>query len=232
MCFSASASIGSSIVLTTLGVLTLKNAKSNKQLLYIAWIPCLFALQQLSEGIVWLSLNGLQPFESVFEFSQYLFLFFALAVWPVWIPFSVLMAENKPNRRLVLLLILSIGIALAGFNLYELYLQKSNARAFFNSIHYGLHLPDIEWIYFIPVIFPSLISSLRSMWQFGVLILAAAIVSEYLYEETYLSVWCFFSAIVSVSILKIIRDNVEMPSTDYLETVKNRIVDRFNNFFR
>ena len=211
MCFSASASIGSSIVLASLGALTLKSAKSNRQLFYLALIPCLFAFEQFSEGMVWLSAEGIQPSAPIFELFKYIFLFFALALWPTWIPFALLMAENQPKRRFLLSLTLAFGVALAGYDLYLVYVQKPDAHIFFNSIQYSIQLPDLLWLYYVPTVIPTLISSLRGMWVYGILVLIMAPAANYLYHDTFLSVWCFFSAIVSLCLIKILRDNATVP---------------------
>jgi hypothetical protein len=55
MCFSASASFGASLVLSVIGVATIKNTRHREQLPF-ASIPFVFAVQQFSEGVLWLTL--------------------------------------------------------------------------------------------------------------------------------------------------------------------------------
>jgi hypothetical protein len=58
MCFSAEASFGLSVALLSGGVYCVKNAFSkNRLLLPVAIIPLLFAIQQFSEGWVWIGLR-------------------------------------------------------------------------------------------------------------------------------------------------------------------------------
>jgi hypothetical protein len=51
MCFSARASFSAGAVLLGLGALTLKSVKRPRELTFAA-IPLLFAIQQLSEGVI------------------------------------------------------------------------------------------------------------------------------------------------------------------------------------
>ena len=55
MCFSASASFGAGIVISTIGVVTLKKVSSPAHY-YFALIPLFFAIQQFAEGFLWLAL--------------------------------------------------------------------------------------------------------------------------------------------------------------------------------
>ena len=56
MCFSATASFGASAVLGTLGVITVAKAKTKPQK-FFGTIPLLFSIQQLTEGLLWVSLT-------------------------------------------------------------------------------------------------------------------------------------------------------------------------------
>ena len=60
MCFSATASFSSGVVLLGVGTLTLKAAQSQREL-PVAAIPLLFAIQQLTEGLIWLTLSSDAP---------------------------------------------------------------------------------------------------------------------------------------------------------------------------
>ena len=57
MCFSANASFISGSVLTIVGVATVLKAKTPSQAAFGS-VPFIFAIQQFSEGFVWLSLHG------------------------------------------------------------------------------------------------------------------------------------------------------------------------------
>ena len=59
MCFSATANFVGSGVLGTIGVVTLKQMKHRRELLFAAF-PALFALHQFMESFVWLGPDGCQ----------------------------------------------------------------------------------------------------------------------------------------------------------------------------
>ena len=56
MCFSATASVSAGAVLLGIGTLTLKAANRPREFPFAA-IPMLFAIQQLSEGVIWLTIS-------------------------------------------------------------------------------------------------------------------------------------------------------------------------------
>jgi hypothetical protein len=56
MCFSATASFSAGTVLLGLGALTLKLVRHPRELMFAA-IPLLFAIQQWTEGVIWLTFH-------------------------------------------------------------------------------------------------------------------------------------------------------------------------------
>ena len=60
MCFSATASFSAGALLLGIGVLTLRLASRPREW-PIAAIPLLFAVQQLSEGVIWLTFSREAP---------------------------------------------------------------------------------------------------------------------------------------------------------------------------
>src|SRR6188768_3673276 len=63
----------------------------------IASIPLIFAVQQFTEGFLWLSLTS-PRFAGLQSVATIVFLFFAQVVWPVWVPYAILKLEPKENR--------------------------------------------------------------------------------------------------------------------------------------
>jgi hypothetical protein len=56
MCFSATASFGAAVVLGTIGIVAMSKAGTKPQRL-LAAIPLIFAVQQVTEGLIWLSVD-------------------------------------------------------------------------------------------------------------------------------------------------------------------------------
>jgi hypothetical protein len=93
MCFSAEASFASAAALVPVGAYCVRCAiRKNLRFLPLGLTPVAFGAQQAAEGGVWL---GLRHGDATgVERMAIVFLFFALAFWPFWIPFSLLFLEG------------------------------------------------------------------------------------------------------------------------------------------
>ncbi|MCP9787953.1 hypothetical protein KBY99_03030 [Cyanobium sp. Maggiore-St4-Cus] len=91
MCFSAAASFSSAALLVPLGIAAVARSwrDHRRELLPLALMPVGFGLQQGLEGVVWLGLNH-GPAAPLLKGGALAYLFFALALWPIWIPYVVL----------------------------------------------------------------------------------------------------------------------------------------------
>lgn len=206
MCFSTEASFTAAILLGATGGLTLKKTTSRAQF-FIAAIPILFAIQQFSEGIIWLFLSGEVGSHELFINAERSFLTFAFLVWPIWIPLSFALIEPVTWRRYLLFINLYCGVALSGLNLTYALREEVTVKIVNHSIQYMGNIPDQIIIYPLIVMLPMFLSSLKNVWIYGVLLVGAYVVADYFYTVTFASVWCFFSAIVSLFIYKILKDN-------------------------
>src|SRR3954452_7547143 len=112
MCFSAEASFAASAALLPAGVYCVRAARKRSASLPLAVIPLAFSAQQFAEGLVWVGLGRGDP--ALVEGSSLAFLFFALAFWPFWVPFSVAFTTR---RKVVLAVAALLGLAL-GLVLY------------------------------------------------------------------------------------------------------------------
>lgn len=208
MCFSAPASFTASAVLATLGTVLICRTK-NKRLLPLALIPWFFALQQGAEGVVWLSLTkGLSPF--IAAAAKNVFLFFAFVFWPVWVPLSLWIAEKTAWRKQVMAFCLGVGLLLSF--LLVLTISSVNALPYRGSIHY-LNEGSISGVYELGVIFygiatmlPLFFSSLKKMWALALLITLAGVGIYLIDHFFFISLWCFFAALLSLALLKLLRD--------------------------
>ncbi len=204
MCFSAGASFAASAIIGTIGIVTLKKAKTKDEIPF-ASIPLLFAAQQAAEGMVWIGLSN----ESWKHFPVYIFLIFAQLVWPVWIPFSVLRLENDRARRTIIKTIFGVGGCSSLYLLYCLLVYDVKAEIHSEHILYTLSFPSaFTWIasvfYFVPTVVTLFISSIKRVQLLGLAVLAAFIFSKMYFTEHLISVWCFFAGILSIIIFWII----------------------------
>ena len=100
MCFSPTASFSAGAILLGFGALTLKSARRPRELPF-AGIPLLFAIQQLSEGVIWLTFRYEAP--QLNAVMTHLYSFFSHVLWPIYVPVAVLLIEPPGRRRQVLL---------------------------------------------------------------------------------------------------------------------------------
>lgn len=204
MCFSAGASFGAGIVLSAIGIVALKKTKS-PALYAFAAIPLLFGMQQLTEGVVWLSANhtisgGWKPAATL------AFLLFAQVIWPFWVPFSFWLFERGPRHRKALLSLLVLGSALAVYHGYCLAVYPVSAEISEHHIAYSLDFPSFgggisSIVYLLTTIVPPLLSSQKKMHLLGWVILFSFIVTIAFYKLYIISVWCFFAAVISGVVL-------------------------------
>jgi hypothetical protein len=205
MCFSATASITAGVVLTGIGVATLRKVKHRTHILF-ASIPLLFAIQQFSEGILWLTLPSFDPvYDSIRNVTTHTFLFFAQVVWPFLVPLSVLLLEKKEGRKKVQRVFVAIGLLVSSYLCYCLFSYPVKASIVGYHCSYQQDYPPSfrgvgGVLYIIATIAPLFFSHVRRMWMLGVTILISYIVTAIFYEHYVLSVWCFFASVISVSV--------------------------------
>ncbi len=204
MCFSASVSFSASAVLFVSGIVAIKKTTDKKQI-WFASIPFVFAVQQFSEGITWLSFSH-QEFESFRHLSTIVFILFAQVIWPFWVPFSFLMIEQNPKRKMWIKYFFVFGIIIAAYVSYCLVRFPIVAYPESKHLKYDPEFPLAHTIiaaifYFIPTVLPCIVSSAKRMTTLGLMIFGSYIVARIFFKEYALSVWCFFAAIISVMVI-------------------------------
>jgi hypothetical protein len=203
MCFSASASFGISAVLLGGGIATIKKVQHPSQLPFAA-IPIIFSLQQFTEGFVWLGLTN-PAWAGHLHWATYAFLIFAQVVWPIWVPLSIRMMEEEAKRKKILDIFLVLGTMVGIYLAYCLFTFPVKPVVDSHHIHYDLdfpnyYLPFSAMFYFIPTVVSPFISSAKKMPVLGAVLLASFIVSKLFFQGNVISVWCFFAAVLSITV--------------------------------
>ena len=213
MCFSVAGSFGSGVVLAVIGVVTLRITHKPLHLVF-AFIPVLFAIQQISEGFVWLTLQHPEyaRWQSV---PIHVFMVFAHIVWPFWITLSAWLLEKQPARKKILAVLFGVAIVLSGSEVYYMMLIPISAEISGHHVQYLFAYPRTyvivtDIIYGLVTIVPCFISSIKKMWLLGFCFTASLIFSALFFQAHLLSVWCFFAAILSI-IIYLIIDNHQKP---------------------
>lgn len=206
MCFSAQASFIAGTGLSLFGTYLLKQPHKKTERALLA-IPLMFGIQQLCEGVVWIT--QVQPDLALYNtIARYSFLFFAFFVWPVWIPYCLLQIETRKLYKEILFCLLGAGSVVAtSLGWLSLTLGVSSAISC-NHVEYilaipaALALPGIIW-YCIATIYPFFLAKKKFMREFGLLLLSSVLISAYFYWNWFTSVWCFFAALLSFFLYKI-----------------------------
>lgn len=209
MCFSAAASFVGGTVLTSIGIATTFRNQSPARRLFAA-IPLVFGAQQISEGIVWHTLQN-PGNDRLLAYATTFFLFTALIAWPVMVPLAIYRMEEHDKRKEPLRLLAMTGMVVAALHAYALATCPASARISGFHIQYGLPMPTsilyaASLGYIMATILPMFIASVRRIHHFGFVILISYVATFYFYREYLTSVWCFFAALSSVIIWFIIRE--------------------------
>lgn len=221
MCFSATVSYSAAAVLVTTGLYAVRHAR-RLQPAYWLWalIPVFFGFQQAFEGRVWQELDagnagGAVPFALGFHF-------FSHFLWLWWLPLcSYLVEPGQTSKAGKLRKSIFAGCAtfgaFAGTLVYSVMLFHPEWMAVAvreHSIHYSFSVPFRSSIhipitpaalYALTILVPLLFSSHRQIRIFGGLVLLSVVLASEAYSYAYVSVWCFFAAVLSLYIVYMIR---------------------------
>ena len=221
MCFSASASFTAGAFLVPIGLYAVYAAFDLKRYHYImfALVPFFFGIQQLIEGGVWLSLDHkLVTSLKVFSIA---FVFFSHFFWPFWIPLAAyFVAKNKRCSRAWIKAFFSLVGFIVGLIGFVSFLFDGNhiqTNMCASSLDYSIHTvwdallgtSAPKYVYIAIIILPLWISRDWAIKVFGALILVSVIITYLFYSYAFNSVWCFFSAVLSMYVIYLIRRKKE-----------------------
>ena len=200
MCFSATASFSAGALLIVIGTLTLKSARRPRELAFAA-IPLLFAIQQLIEGVIWLSFRVEAPLLN--SAMTHAYSFFSHVLWPAYVPLAVWLIEPPGRRRQVLLVFVAGGFAVATYLLYILLAFPVVSRPTGQHIEYvspHFFVAVTMTLYLLSTTASPLFSTHRMVKAFGALALLAFGAAYNFYAQWFISVWCLFAALLSAVI--------------------------------
>ncbi len=201
MCFSATASFTAGAALSAVGAVTVRRARGKAEL-PLAAIPLLFGVQQISEGFLWVSLRHGMP--NLASWSMYIFTAFSHVIWPILIPFAILLVETKRWRKSALRIFLGLGLAVGFYLLYFLITLPMTAQIYHNSIFYDtrhFYIYGVLALYLLATCVSGLFSRHWCINVFGVLAFVLAVIAYEVSVKTFVSVWCFYAAVLSLLVL-------------------------------
>ena len=197
MCFSASASFVAGGGLSAIGVATLRSARRREEIAF-ALVPFFFGVQQTIEGVIWLTFGsgdaGLrQTMATAYSVFSHVF-------WPIYVPFAVWFLEREPWRRRGLIGFQAAGLAVGLYLLYSLIARPIVAELDGSHIVYvspHFYLLPVMLLYLAATCVSGVLSSHRFVALFGALGFLFFVASLIIHARAFVSIWCFFYAILS-----------------------------------
>lgn len=195
MCFSAAASFSVAGATALIGVSAVRHARDAREMA-LAVVPLFFAVQQATEGMIWLQLTGAGNPGDIAALVL-VFRGFAEVLWPAFTAIAVLLIEPDQRRRFALRIVAGIGIVVSIYLLAALLEEPAVATIRNHSIDYGNRTSALSWRlipYILCTCLPLLLSSHRAIQLFGCVVASGYLISAVVYFTTFVSVWCFFAA--------------------------------------
>jgi hypothetical protein len=201
MCFSATASFTTGAVLLGMGCFAVLRTRAKVEIAY-ALIPALFGIQQLLEGVLWLSLA--QPEQTCGPLLTHVYSAFSQVIWPIYIPIAVLLLEKNPRHSKGLIALVAAGATVSLYLLYSV--THFNIQSQVKGGHIAYIFPHFHRVlatglYLLGACVSPMLSSHRSVRWFGVLITGSLMITSIFYSMWFISVWCFFAALTSCAVL-------------------------------
>lgn len=183
------------------GVNAIRKVRIRKDL-FIACIPLLFALQQLTEGLLWVALEQGEIPEAQFWLAN-LYGIFIGVIWPFYAPFALYQSEADNRIRKVMASLLVAGLGLAAYTIIGLINEPITAHIVNDSIRYEHDVEAQQFVltmYLFATCAPFILASDRYLNITGMALTLGFIVAFLAYRETFASIWCFFAAVASALI--------------------------------
>jgi hypothetical protein len=227
MCFSAGASFAGGIIISAIGVITIKKVHKPSQIVF-ACIPLFFGFQQIAEGVVWLTVP-VPEYAGMQKIATYIFQTMALVIWPVMIPFSVLHMEKSKKKKKVLYMLLIVGAILSIYYSFCLLVFNVNPQIKGYHVQYNTNFPvlltTIAFIIYLAVtITPLFVSSIKRTHLMAILMTFSCLVTAIFFKQYLTSVWCFFAALISGVVFWILSDSRKTFNLEKLQLLLNPIV--------
>ena len=200
MCFSASASFIAGTTLSVVGVAALRNTKTKSEIPF-AMIPLLFGIQQLTEGVIWMTFHSNAPLLRLT--TTYIYSGFSHVLWPMYVPFAMGVLETVPWRKKAIFGFLAAGIPVGLYLLYAIVSRPLMAEVIGKHIVYAsphFYLVPVMVLYLAATCVSCFFSSHGFVRLFGVLALLSFIAAYIVYVNALVSIWCFFAAVLSLLI--------------------------------
>lgn len=223
MCFSATASWVSAAALAVAGAWALGQVTAKSQRLF-ACIPLLFSIQQFLEGVIWTALTRTSDSVLGSPLAHWVwgYSLFSQVVWPAYVPLAIAWMEPVGWRRASM-----GGAALLGATVSVMLLMAMLAHPLTAQIQ-GLHIAyrfnhshqmSASLLYLLAVCGAPALSSHPAVRLFGLAVLVTAAWSYWAYASWFISVWCFFAALISTLVLVHVHPRAQIIMRQWFQSV-------------
>jgi hypothetical protein len=214
MCFSAVASFTTAALLIPLGIYASNIAwRKDSRYLALTLVPIVFGLQQGIEGVEWLSLKSNQS--DMIRVLALVFLFFAYGFWLVCPSLAMWTIDRRPEVKPRFLTIALIGFLFGASMYLPLLIHpdwltvviRQNSIAYQTQMIYDRFLSrdTVHLIYLVIVLCPLYLSNLDRIRVLAGLIALSMIASLYFFNYAFVSIWCFWVALLSLYIVYLVK---------------------------
>jgi hypothetical protein len=200
MCFSATADLVTGGAIVAIGVDALRHASRRAERM-VASLPLLLGAHQLSESLVWSGLEG-GVGEPVWRAALWIYLVIAFGVVPIFVPLAVGMLEPAAHRWRTAAFT-AVGAAVAVTLLHAVVRGPVDAAIRGHHIEYSVDLWQgavIVGLYVLATCGSLLVSRHAPVRWYGVANLGAVGLLAWLDQTAFISLWCAWAALTSVSI--------------------------------
>ncbi len=202
MCFSATADFVAAGVIGTVGVLTLTQVRTARDIPF-ASLPMLFALHQFTEGFVWLSLGG-DLCTRTGDIAAFIYVLYAFGLLPILVPLALMLIEPPGRRRLHMVPFVVIGAAVSIYLFWATITKPVDYEVVHHSIAYTATAPLLGFVavgYVLATVGAALLTGYRTIIAFGILNAIGLTVVLIVLHEAFASIWCFWAALTSGLVL-------------------------------
>jgi hypothetical protein len=202
VCFSPEADAIVGGIVIVVGVDALRHTTAPKHLA-LASLPVVFGVHQVTEAFVWWGLQG-NVSHTVERVALWLYLVIALVALPAFVPLAVGLIEPLAFRRRIIGVLWALGLVVAAVLAAALVREPIGAsidgRHIAHSIEGMRTGGPIITLYVIATCGALLACSYRDIAVLGAVNLAAVPLLLWLTSGGFVSLWCFWAALVSVVI--------------------------------
>jgi len=210
MCFSATASVAAAATLIPVGLYCMRFSwKEVPGWLMLAAYPLAFGIQQGIEGAVWYGVNSSN--QLLVSIASQSYVFFSHFFWLFWVPFSVYYMEKEGARKRFIGALAVFGL-FYGLSLFLPLILREGWLAIevvqHSLLYKTITIYDgvmdrqvVRGIYALQVFLALILATNLKIRAFGIIIQISVLVTFVFYKYAFVSVWCFFAAILSIYLL-------------------------------